>query len=134
MRIETLGAMMINDPAWFGILAVLGASVLIVLRPLTFFRRKLLYEEAFSVCWVAWSIYMGVFVVSIGLRPLGLSRDAQIAAVGVAVCISLIAIFCLARVPTDWKSAATKSFFGLFILTLVVVPLTAALARISHAV
>jgi hypothetical protein len=34
----------------------------------------------------------------------------------------------LARVPTDWKSAATKSFFGLFILTLVVVPLTAALA------
>ena len=52
---------------------------------------------------------------------LGLSRDANAPAVGVAVCISLIAVLCLARIPTDWKSAVTKSIFGLFTLTLGVV-------------
>ena len=94
---------MVSDPAWLGILAVVCASALMVLRR--------------------------AFVVYIGLKlPLGLSRDAHVPAVCVAVCISLIAILGLARVPTDWRSAVTKSIFGLFGLTLVVVPLTAALA------
>ena len=120
---------MVSDPAWLGILAVVCASALMVLRPVWFFGRKLSLEEALSVCWVAWSIYMGAFVVYVGLKlPLGLSRDAHVPAVCVAVCISLIAILGLARVPTDWRSAVTKSIFGLFGLILVVVPLTAALA------
>ena len=64
---------MVSDPAWLGILAVVCASALMVLRPVWFFGRKLSLEEALSVCWVAWSIYMGAFVVYIGLKlPLGL--------------------------------------------------------------
>jgi hypothetical protein len=118
-----------SDPIWLGCFAVLGASAFMVLRPVWFFGRKLSLEEALSVCWVAWSIYMGAFVIYIGLKlPLGLSRDAHAPAVCVAVCSSLLAVLWLARVATDWKSAVTKSIFGLFGLTLVVVPLTAALA------
>ncbi|MGY3605582.1 MULTISPECIES: hypothetical protein [unclassified Bradyrhizobium] len=117
------------DPVWWGVLAVLGASVLMVLHPKCFFGRKLSLEEALSVCWVAWSIYMGAFLIYIGLKlPLGLSRDAHAPAVGVAVCSSLPAILWLGRVVTDWKSAVTKSIFGLLILTLVVVSLTLDLA------
>ena len=63
---------MVSDPAWLGILAVVCASALMVLRPVWFFGRKLSLEEALSVCWVAWSIYMGAFVVYIGLKlPIG---------------------------------------------------------------
>jgi hypothetical protein len=72
---------------------------------------------------------MGAFVIYIGLKlPLGLAVDAHVPAVCVAVCLSLLALLWLARVTTDWKSAVTRSIFGLFGLTLVVVPLTAALA------
>src|SRR3954447_15619772 len=118
-----------SDTAWLGCLAVLGASAFMVLRPVWFFGRKLSLEEALSVCWVGWSIYMGAFVIYIGIKlPLGLSVDAQEPAVCVAVCLSLLALLWLARVTTDWKSAVTRSIFGLFGLTLVVVPLTAALA------
>jgi hypothetical protein len=102
-----------------GSFAVLGASVLIVLRPAQFFGRQLSFEEASSVCWVAWSIYMGVFVIFMGLkRPLGLSVSANAPAAGTAVCISVMAILCLARIRADWQSAVTKSIFGLFGLTL----------------
>jgi len=81
--------MTVSDPVVLGCFAVLGASVLIVLSPARFFGRGLSYEEAFSVCWVAWSIYMGTFVVYVGLKlPLGLSRAANAPAVGMAVCIS----------------------------------------------
>jgi glucose uptake protein GlcU len=105
-----------------GSFAVLGASVFVVLRPIRFFGRKLSLEEALSLCWVAWSIYMGVFMIYLGLKlPLGLSRNAHAPAVGVAVCTSLIAVFCLARVPTNWKTAVAKSIFGLLTLILVVV-------------
>jgi hypothetical protein len=117
------------DPAWLGCFAVLGASAFMVLRPTWFFGRKLSSEEALSACWVAWSVYMGAFVVYIGLKlPLGLSRDAHGAAVCVAVCSSLLVFLWLARVTSDWKSAVTRSLLGLLILTLVVVPLTVALA------
>ena len=118
-----------GDTVWLGCFAVLGASAFMVLRPVWFFGRKLSLEEALSVCWVGWSIYMGAFVIYIGLKlPLGLSRDAHAPAVCVAVCFSVLAVLWLARVTTDWKSAVTRSIFGLFGLTLVVVPLTAALA------
>jgi hypothetical protein len=103
--------MTVSDPVVLGCFAVLGASVLIVLSPARFFGRGLSYEEAFSVCWVAWSIYMGTFVVYVGLKlPLGLSRAANAPAVGMAVCISVTSVLCLARIPTDWRSAVTKSF------------------------
>jgi hypothetical protein len=115
-------AVAVSEPLVLGSLAVLGASVFIVLSPVRFFGRKLSLEEVLSVCWVAWSIYMGGFVVYIGLKlPLGLSRAANAPAVGMAVCISVISILCLARIPTDWRSAVTKSIFGLFTLTFGVV-------------
>ncbi|MCA6117746.1 hypothetical protein J6524_23140 [Bradyrhizobium sp. WSM 1738] len=124
---------MSGDPIWLGCFVVLGASAFMVLRPVWFFGRKLSLEEALSVCWVTWSIYMGAFVIYIGLKlPLGLSRDAHAPAVGMAVCASLIAILWLARVTTDWRSAVTRSIFGLFILTLIVVPITASLALSRH--
>jgi hypothetical protein len=105
-----------------GSLAVLGASAFIVLSPIRFFGRKLSLEEALSVCWVAWSIYMGSFVVYTGLKlPLGLSREADAPAVGVAVSISIIGVLWLARIPTDWKNAVTKSLLGLFTLIIGVV-------------
>jgi hypothetical protein len=114
-----------SDPLWLGSLAVLGVSIFMVLRSRRFFGRKLSLEEALSVCWVAWSIYIGAYVAYLGLKlPLGLSRNANAPAVGVAVCISLIAVFCLARVPTNWESAVTKSLFGLFTFTLAVVGTT----------
>jgi hypothetical protein len=120
-----LSAMTIIDPVWLGSLTVLAASVFMVLRPVRFFGRKLSLEEALSVGWVAWSIYMGAFVLYIGLKlPLGLSRNAHAPAVGVAVCISLMAILYLARITTDWASLISKSIFGLFGLTLVVVSVT----------
>ena len=118
------------DPAWLGALAVVGASVFMVLHPVRFFGRNLSLEEALSACWVAWSIYMGLFVVYIGLKlPLGLSRDAHAPAVGVAVCLSLPVFLWLARTVTDWKSAVTRSIRGLLTLTLVVVSLTWAVSR-----
>ena len=118
------------DPAWFGALAVVGASVFMVWRPAWFFGRKLSLEEALSACWVAWSIYMGLFVAYIGLKlPLGLSRTAHAPTVGVAVCLSLAVVLWLARAITDWKSAVTKSIIGLLTLTLVVVSLTWAASR-----
>lgn len=118
-----------GEIVWLGCFAVLGASAFMVLRPVWFFGRKLSLEEALSVCWVGWSIYMGTFVIYIGLKlSLGLSRDADAPAVCVAVCFSVLAVLWLARVTTDWKSAVTRSIFGLFGLTLVVVPLATALA------
>jgi hypothetical protein len=118
-----------SEIAWLGCFVVLSASAFMVLRPKWFFGRKLLLEEALSFCWVQWSIYMGAFVIYIGLTlPLGISRDAHGPAVGIAVCSSIVAGLCLARVTSDWKSAVSKSIFGLFGLILVVVPLTAALA------
>jgi hypothetical protein len=114
--------MTISELLALGSLAVLGASVFMVLGPLRFFGRKLSLEEVLSVCWVAWSIYMGAFVVYVGLKlPLGLSRAANAPAVGMAVCISVFSVLCLARIPTDWRSAVTKSIFRLFTLTLVLV-------------
>jgi hypothetical protein len=58
---------------------------------------------------VAWFVYMGAFVAYIGLKiPSGLSLDAHARAVGVAVCISLIAVFWLARVHIFSPAAMMK--------------------------
>jgi hypothetical protein len=109
--------MTISEPIFLGTFAVLGASVLVVLSPVQFFGRRLSFEEASSVCWVAWSIYMGVFVIYTGLKlPLGLSPSANAPAAGTAVCVSVIAVLYLARIRADWQSAVTKSIFGLFSL------------------
>ena len=82
---------------------------------------------------MAWFVYMGAFVAYIGLKiPLGLSRDAHAPAVGVAVCISLIAVFWLARVHTNWERAVTKSIFSLLTFTLGVVGATLLLANARH--
>lgn len=122
-----------SDIAWLGCFAVLGASAFMVLRPAWFFGRKLLFEEAFTVCWVAWTIYMGAFVIYIGLKlPLGLSRVAHGPAVGISACLSIVAILWLARITSDWRSVGTKSIFGLFILVLIVVPFTTVLALSRH--
>jgi hypothetical protein len=118
------------DPAWFGALAVVGASAIMVWRPSRFFGRQLSLEEAVCVCWVAWSIYMGMLVIYIGLMlPLGLSRNAHVPAVVVAACLSLPVVLWLARSVTDWRNAVTRSIFGLFSLTLVVVSLTLVLVN-----
>lgn len=125
--------MMLIEPVWLGTLAVVSASALMVLRPLIFFGRKLSLKEALEVCWVAWFVYMGAFVAYIGLKiPLGLSRDAHAPAVGVAVCLSVVAVFCLARVPTNWESAVTKSLVGLLTFTLAVVGITLFLSHARH--
>jgi hypothetical protein len=117
------------DPGWLGCFAVLGASIFMVLRPAWFFGRTLSLEEALTVCWVTWSLYMGVFVIYIALKlPLGLSREAHGPAVGVAACSAILAILWLARIITDWRSAGTRSIFALFGLILVVIPLTVVLA------
>jgi hypothetical protein len=118
------------DPGWFGALAVMSASAIMVSRPSRFFGRKLSLEEALSVCWVAWSIYMGMFVIYIGLKlSLGLSRNANVPAVVVAACLSVPVVLWLARIVTDWRSAVTRSIFGLLSLTLVMASLTLVLVN-----
>ena len=115
---------------WLGTLIVVGASALMTLRPLPVFGRRLSFKETLEVCSVAWFAFMGTFVAYIGLKiPLGLSRDAHVPAVGVAVCISLTAILLLARVHTNWERAVTKSLFGFLIFTLVVVVITLLLSH-----
>ncbi len=65
---------------------------------------------------------MGAFVVYIGLSFRWVFREMPMLRLsGVAVSVSVIAVFCSARIPTDWKCAVRKSIFGLFALTLGVV-------------
>jgi hypothetical protein len=118
---------------WLGTLIVVGASVLMALRPLPVFGRKLSFKETLEVCWVAWFVFMGTFVAYIGLKiPLGLSWDAHAPAVAVAVCTSLVAIIWLARVHPNWERAVTKSLFGFLIFTVVVVAITWHLSLARH--
>src|SRR5882757_1255349 len=109
------------DPIWWGSIAVLVASVLMVLLPLPFFRRKLSLEEALSVCWVAWAVYMAAFMVYLGLKPmLGPSKNVHTTAVGLSACFSIGVVFLLARAAIDWRGAVAKSIFGLMALTIAV--------------
>jgi hypothetical protein len=124
---------MVSHPIWLGILVVVSASVLMVVRPLTVFGRKLSLKEAIAVCWVAFSVYMAAFVAYVGLKiPLGLSQDADAPAAGIAVCASLIAVFWLARLPTDWESAVAKSLCTLFTFTIAVVGITLFITNGRH--
>jgi hypothetical protein len=110
------------DPLWLGCLAVLAASIFMALRSMWFFKRKLSLEEALSVCWVAWTIYMGAFVIYIGLKlPLGLSRSAHApcyrgSRLHIDNCNAL-----LGTASVDWKNAVPNSILALFTLTLGVV-------------
>lgn len=107
------------DPIWLGFFAVLAAPTFMVLFPARFFKRRLSLEEACSVCWVSWSIYMATFAVYVGLKvPLGLGRNTHAPAVAIAVCLSVVATMVLARSIDDWQNAVTKSIFGLFTLIL----------------
>jgi len=125
--------LLVGDSIWLGTLAVVGSSVLMILRPLPVFGRKLSLKEALEVCWVAWFVFMGAFVAYIGLIiPLGLSRDAHAPAAGIAICTSLVAVISLARQHTNWERAVTKSLVGFLTFTLVVVSVTLLLANARH--
>ena len=105
------------DPGWWGFFVVLGTSLFMASASKRFFNRELSLEETLSVNWVALSIYLAVFVVYVGLKiPFGLSRSAHAPAVVLSVCASLIGIFCLMRLRTDWRSTVTKSLVGLLSL------------------
>ena len=109
------------DPLWLGFAAVFGASAIVLLRRRWFFTRILSLDEAFSACWVAYAIYMGVCLVYVGLKmPLGLGRDTHAWAAGIAACTSLAAFVWLERSRTDWKRALTVSLLGLLSLGVVV--------------
>jgi hypothetical protein len=100
MRRNLFGAEM--GSLWLGTFIVMGTSALMALRPLQVFGRKLSFKETLEVCWVAWFVFIGTFVAYIGLKiPLGLSSDAHVPAVAVAVCTSLVAIIWLARVQPN---------------------------------
>jgi hypothetical protein len=131
VRVEIFGAEM--DVLWLGTLMVVGASVLITLRPLPVFGRQLSFKEALEVCWVAWFVFMGTFVAYIGLKiPLGLSHDAHAPAVGVSVCTSLVAIIWLARTHPNWERAVTWSLVGFLVFTIIVVAITWHLSLARH--
>ena len=109
--------MSIQGQIMLGALAVLAASVLITLKPAPIFGRALSLNEAISVCWVAYSIYIGGVALYYALKlPLGLSRGTNAPATAMAVCVSISAILYLGRVHADWNSMVTRSIFGLAIL------------------
>jgi len=109
------------DPLWFGILAVVGATMFMNSSALRLFGRKLSLIEMASVCWVAFSIHIGTFFLYVGLKlPLGLTRAWHIPAVSIAVCVAVLAMIYLARVVADWEAAVRVSIFGLLIFILIV--------------
>jgi hypothetical protein len=100
-----------------GGLAVIAASVMITCKPARIFGRALSYSEALSVCWVAYSIFIGVVALYYALKlPLGLPRATNAPATAIAVCASISAILYLGRVQADWNGMVTRSIFGLLIL------------------
>ena len=101
-----------------GVLAVIAASAIMITRnPARIFGRALSYNEAFSVCWVAYSIFIGAVALYYALKlPLGLPRATNAPATAIAVCVSISAILYLGRVQADWTSMVTISIFGLLIL------------------
>ena len=118
---------------WLGTLIVVGASVLMALRPLPVFGRKLSFKETLEVCWVAWSAFMGAYVAYIGLKiPLGLPQDAHAPAVGVSVCTSVVAIIWLGRTHPNWERAVAWSLIGFLVFTLIVVAITWHLSLARH--
>ena len=104
-----------------GSLAVIAASVMITRKSARIFGRALSYNEALSVCWVAYSIFIGVVALYYALKlPLGLPRATNAPAIAIAVCASISTILYLGRVQTDWNGVVTRSIFGLLILLVIV--------------
>jgi hypothetical protein len=100
-----------------GALAVITASVMMTRRPARIFGRALSVNEAISICWVAYSIFIGGVALYYAAKlPLGLSRATNAPATAIAVCASISAIVYLGRVRADWNSMVTGSLVGLLIL------------------
>ncbi len=109
--------MSIQGQVILGALAVITASVMITRKPARIFGRTLSVNEAISVCWVAYSIFIGAVALYYAVRlPLGLSRAANAPATAMAVCASISAIVVLGRLRADWNSMVTGSLLGLLIL------------------
>lgn len=100
-----------------GALAVLAASVTIACKSARIFGRALSLNEAMSVCWVAYSVFIGVVAFYYALKLLlGLPRETNAPATAIAICASISAILYLGRVQADWNSMVTRSIFGLMIV------------------
>jgi hypothetical protein len=105
-----------------GLFAAIAASLIMIMRnPARIFGRALSLNEALCVCWVAYSIFMGVVALYFGLKlPLGLPLATNAPATAIAVCVSIEGILHLGRVRADWNAMVTRSLFGLLILVGVV--------------
>jgi hypothetical protein len=100
-----------------GGLAVIATSVMITRKSVRIFGRALSYNEVLSVCWVAYSIFIGVVALYYALKlSLSLPRATNAPATAIAVCVSISAILYLGRIQADWNSMVTRSIFGLLIL------------------
>jgi hypothetical protein len=105
-----------------GIFAVIAASMIMIMRnPARIFGRALSFNEALCVCWVAYSIFMGVVAFYFGLKlPLRLPPATNAPATAIAVCVSIGGIRYLGLVRADWNDIVTRSLLGLFTLVGVV--------------
>jgi hypothetical protein len=110
--------MAIRDQILLGCLAVVAVVVLLTkYKSVSFFGRALSLNEVISVCWVAFSIYIGAVASYYALKwPLGLSQAANGPATAMAVCASLFSIVSLGRIQPDWDRVTTRSLFGLLIV------------------
>lgn len=105
-----------------GICAVIAASLIMIMRnSARIFGRALSLNETLCVCWVAYSIFMGVVALYFGLKlPLGLPSATNAPATAIAVCVSIEGIRYLGRVRADWNDMVARSLYGLFTLVGVV--------------
>jgi len=101
-----------------GIFAVIVAALIMIMRnPAPIFGRTLSLNEALCVCWVAYSIFMGVVALYLGLKlPLSLPPATNAPATAIAVYASIEGIRYLGRSRADWNDVVTKSLFVLFTL------------------
>jgi hypothetical protein len=105
-----------------GVFAVIAASLIMIMRnPARIFGRAFSLNEALCVCWVAYSIFMGVVALYFGFKlPLGLPPAMNAPATAIAVYVSIEGIRYLGRVQADWNDMVTRSLYGLFTLVGVV--------------
>jgi hypothetical protein len=113
--------MTLFDLIVLGSAAVLAASILMIRVPQLIFVRKLSFQEAFSVCWVAWAIYMSSLLVYVGMKFwLNLSSDTNLTAICLAIVILIVVNYYLAIHRIDRNGAAIKSIFAMFSVALLV--------------
>lgn len=109
--------MSIRDQILLGsLVVVMTVLILTKYKPVSFFGRALSSNEVISVCWVAFSIYIGAVAGYYALKwPFDFSREMNGPATTMAVCASLFGIICLGRIQPDWDRVTTTSLFGLLI-------------------